>query len=127
MHRGDEALARRVADAYLAYSEENVSYFEELALAVLGRRVRHVMLLHANKLNADLAERLVQSLKQRGYGFITLDEALADPAYRRPEPTHTGGMSWLHRWRMVDGTTFRAEPSAPEWIEAAAAALRRNR
>jgi peptidoglycan/xylan/chitin deacetylase (PgdA/CDA1 family) len=127
VHRGDEALARRVAEAYLAYYEENVSYFEDLALAVLGRRVRHVMLLHANKLNADLAEKLVQSLKQRGYGFVTLDEALADPAYRRPEPTHTGGMSWLHRWRIVDGTTFRAEPRAPDWIEVAAAALRRNR
>jgi peptidoglycan-N-acetylglucosamine deacetylase len=125
VHRGDQALARRVAEAYLAYSEENVAYFEELAVAVLGRSVRHVMLLHANKLNADVAENLVALLKRRGYTFITLAEALADPAYRRPEPTHTGGMSWLHRWKIVDGKTFRPEPSEPEWITAAAAALRR--
>jgi peptidoglycan/xylan/chitin deacetylase (PgdA/CDA1 family) len=125
VHRSDEVLARRVADAYLAYYDENVSYFEELAVAVLGRPVRHIMLLHANKLNADLAERLVQLLKRRGYAFITLEDALADPAYRRPEPTHTGGMSWLHRWKIVDGKSFRPEPREPEWIEAAAAALRR--
>ena len=62
-HRGDVALQDRVRGAYRAYLQENFSFHERLAIEVLGRDVKHVMLLHVNHLNADLIEELLAMLR----------------------------------------------------------------
>ncbi|HEX8853059.1 MAG TPA: polysaccharide deacetylase family protein [Pyrinomonadaceae bacterium] len=115
--RGDKETARRVADAYVPYMEVMFDYFERQSKAVVGREVKQVLLVHANELNADRFDELVAMIKQRGYTFVTLEEALTDPAYKLPEAQVTGGMSWLHRWRMARGEkATEREPSEPEWV-----------
>ena len=58
-------------------------------------------------------------LRARGYRFVTLEEALADPAYDTPDeyvgPT---GISWLHRWRrtLQLEDRLRDEPDPPKWL-----------
>lgn len=64
-HRGDVALQGRVLDEYRAYVQENLSFHERLAVEVLGREVRHVVLLHVNHLNADLIDELLATLEKR--------------------------------------------------------------
>lgn len=115
-HRNDAAVQRRVVDAYRAYTLENLAFHERLAVDVLGRDVRHVILLHINHLNADLIEELVDILKGRNYRFTTLEEALADPAYSRPEPTTAKGWSWIQRWILAGGGEPRPEPREPQWV-----------
>lgn len=114
--RGDEATAKRVADAYVPYMETMFDYFERLSVAVVGREVKQILLVHANELNADRFDELAAMMKRRGYSFITLEEALKDPAYKLPEAQVTGGMSWLHRWRMAKGQQAEREPSEPAWV-----------
>ena len=64
---------------------------------------------------------LLERLERRGYAFVTLDEALADPAWKSPDG-YVGkwGPSWLHRFAAARGedvrALFRAEPEAPEWV-----------
>jgi hypothetical protein len=55
--------------------------------------------------------------RRRGYRFVSLAEALSDPAYSQPD-TFVGryGSSWLHRWARADGREVRWEPDAPTWI-----------
>ena len=77
--------------------------------------------MHANAVNADYFEPLLQRLKARGYRFVDLDSVLEDPAYAS-EDTYTGrgGITWLHRWaltRRVDPSMFRGEPRTPEWVQ----------
>jgi peptidoglycan-N-acetylglucosamine deacetylase len=115
--RRDKATAERVADAYITYMEEMFDFFEELSVEVIGYEIKQVLLLHANPLNADYFDELGRIMKRRGYAFISLDQALEDPAYRLPD-TYAGprGLSWLHRWALSKGMKMREEPREPEFI-----------
>ena len=115
--RGDVATADRVATAYIAHMDEVFDFFERLSVQVVGYEMKQVLLLHANPLNADHLERLVKMMKGRGYGFISIDKALDDPAYRLPD-TYAGpkGLSWIHRWASTKGMSTKEEPREPEFI-----------
>ena len=127
IHRGDTALQGRVRDAYRAYVQENFSFHERLGVEVLGREVRHVVLLHVNHLNADLIDELLTMLEERHYSFVSLEEALLDPAYARPELTTRKGWSWIQRWILAEGGEARPEPREPAWVTEAVEAIRARR
>jgi hypothetical protein len=58
-------------------------------------------------------------LEQRGYRFVSLDEALADPAYATPDRfVGTAGISWIDRWRVFFGqkADYEHDPDPPEWV-----------
>lgn len=117
--KGDAALARRVRDAYVAYLPTMVDFFERLAMEVAGRPIRHVLLLHANELNAATFDALASGLEGRGYRIVPLEEALADPAYALPD-RYAGvyGVSWLERWLFTKSGAMRVkdEPDPPAWV-----------
>ena len=118
--RGDRERMQKIARAYLDYMDAKVAFFEAQAEQLFGRPIRHVLLLHANRLNADHLGALVERLRSAGYAFISLDAALEDPAYRSEDRyTGRGGISWLHRWaltRDVDRSFFKGEPVTPEFV-----------
>jgi len=61
---------------------------------------------------------LLAMFRRRGYSFVTLDRALADPAYQLPdEYVGRGGFSWIHRWSMTKKMKGQAEPDPPKWVE----------
>lgn len=115
--RGDKVTAERVARAYLTYMEEVFIFFEKLSVRVAGYEVKQVLLLHVNPLNADYFDQLVRMITRRGYAFISLDQALEDPAYRMAD-TYAGpkGLSWLHRWALSKGMKMIEEPREPAFI-----------
>jgi peptidoglycan/xylan/chitin deacetylase (PgdA/CDA1 family) len=122
--RGDAPAARRIEDAYLEYMLSVVAYYEQQSKAIVGREIAQTLLLHAHALNAVTLDRLADALKARSYRFVTLREALADPAYSsRDEYYGPAGITWLHRWALTEGKRgiFAGEPAVPEWIEKAAA------
>jgi len=118
LEAGNDTLQTRVADAYLAYMDSTAAYFEGLADELFGREMAHVLLIHANALNADHLDRLIAMFRGRGYRFVSLDEALEDPAYAS-EDTYTGraGMSWLQRWAIARGLRLESEPVPDPWVE----------
>lgn len=118
---GDRAMRKRIGKAYLEYLDRKVAYYEDQSQKLFGRNIRHVLLLHANALNAAWFDDLAAMLTTRGYRFITLERALEDPAYRSPD-TYAGkaGISWIHRWAITAGKKspfFDGEPATPEWIQ----------
>jgi peptidoglycan/xylan/chitin deacetylase (PgdA/CDA1 family) len=114
--RGDRETMARVATAYVPYMESVFAHFEGLSRQFLGYELPQVLLLHANDLNADLLPDLVRMLRARGYSFISLDEALEDPASRLPDAQAARGLSWLHRWMLARGLTMQPEPLEPSFI-----------
>jgi len=119
----DEALMRRIGSDYVRYMLDVVSFYESQSEVILERAIPHVLLIHAYALNADWLDELLEALEGRGYRWITLDEALEDPAYSLPIEGFTGrgGITWLHRWAItagVDRSVFRGEPEPPEWVAA---------
>ncbi|MFY9573135.1 MAG: polysaccharide deacetylase family protein, partial [Blastocatellia bacterium] len=114
--QGDEETMKRLGEAYIPYMEMIFDFFEKLSVETLGYEVKQTLLLHANEINADYFSELVQMMKGRGYAFITLGEALKDPAYRLPDPVNKLGVSWIHRWRQAKGLKTKAEPKEPAWV-----------
>jgi peptidoglycan/xylan/chitin deacetylase (PgdA/CDA1 family) len=115
--REDRATAKAVAEDYLRYMEGVFAFVEDVSRRLLGREIRQVLLLHANTLNADHFGRLADSMKARGYAFVTLEEVLKDPAYGRPD-TYVGrwGLSWLHHWELTEGRKRSPSPDPPAWV-----------
>jgi peptidoglycan/xylan/chitin deacetylase (PgdA/CDA1 family) len=122
LDRGDRALAGKVASAYVPYMEAKLDYFERQSIELFGREIRQVLLVHANSLNADHFGGIVGMMRRRGYAFITLDRALADPAYATPDTfVGRGGITWLHRWAISTGRgVLPDEPRTPPFVLAAA-------
>lgn len=115
----DEAQAVRLRDTYLAYSSKMMDWFESLAKDDFGRDIPQVLLIHSNTLHADALDALLTGIEKRGYRFVTLNEAMKDPAYASQDD-YVGkyGPSWLHRWRVAKQMPWRmgGEPDPPQWV-----------
>lgn len=121
LRKGDRKATQRIADAYVAYSALEIDYYAALAQQVLGYEPPEVALLHLNRINAATLPRLLQLYVDRGYRFVTLDEAQSDPIYAIPTTYATKfGPMWAYQWAKekgihVDGS-IETEP--PAWINA---------
>lgn len=117
LDQGDAELARKAAAEYVPYMESVIEFFERRSVEVVGREFPQVLLLHANRLNADFAPVLLEMLARRGYRFVTLDQALRDKAYQLPNDyAGPGGFSWIHRWSMTMKIAPKGEPDEPKWL-----------
>jgi peptidoglycan/xylan/chitin deacetylase (PgdA/CDA1 family) len=125
--RGDDALMERITEAYLDFSDAVYQFYEEAAEELFGRPIAHVYLLHANELNADAFPRFAALSRARGYRFVTLEEALRDPAYETGDHyAGPAGTSWLFRWDAtqaqdsgVRAVDWRTEPTVQDWVQEA--------
>ena len=115
----DKALADRVVSAYLAHLEASFAYYEALSETLFERQVPQVLLLHANRLNADHLGAVTEMLRERGYDFISMRDAVRDPAYAHKD-SYVGprGLSWLQRWALTAGVKPAPEPREPGWVAA---------
>jgi peptidoglycan/xylan/chitin deacetylase (PgdA/CDA1 family) len=110
----------RVRAEYVPYMESVVEFFEKRSVEVVGREFPQTLLIHASQMNADLMPELLAMFRRRGYRFITLGEALRDPAYRsREQYVGRNGFSWIHRWSQAKGMPGKGEPEPAEWAQKA--------
>jgi peptidoglycan/xylan/chitin deacetylase (PgdA/CDA1 family) len=119
LERRDRATTTKVCSAYQDFVMAATDFAERTAPKVAGHEIPQVILLHANDMNADCLDGILVRLEQRGYHFVTLDEAMADPAYSRKDIFVTQyGPTWLWRWRKRDGqnVSFGDDPEPPKWI-----------
>jgi peptidoglycan-N-acetylglucosamine deacetylase len=117
--RGDDRTAARLLEAYVEHTLDAVAYCEDLARDTFGRDVPQILLVHANGTNATVLGDVLDRLSLRGYHFVTLGQALADPAWQTPdEYVGAKGLSWLHRFRLSRGLPVRpeTEPDPPRWV-----------
>lgn len=110
-------MLKRVSEEYLKFAEERLEFSERLAGRLFGRPIKHILLLHANELNADNFEGLVLMMKARGYRFITLEEALTDEAYKYPD-RYADNSHWLTVWAASRGVPFDP-PNPSEFLREA--------
>lgn len=115
----DAATAARIRDAYVRHIDTACDYAERRSRELFGREIRQVLLIHANRINADALDATLARLEARGYSFLTLDAALEDKAYQtRDDYVGPLGISWLHRWSTALGAEnkYREEPDPPKFI-----------
>jgi peptidoglycan/xylan/chitin deacetylase (PgdA/CDA1 family) len=115
----DEKLAEKTKSEYLKYSQVTFNYFEDASRKLFDREIPQVLLLHDNELNAQALDALLSDLERRGYRFVSLDEALSDPAYSTPDRfVGDVGISWLDRWKLAFGQApgYQNDPDPPAWV-----------
>src|SRR5262247_3627885 len=74
--QGDGEMTKRVSEEYLKFAGRKFDFCEQVATELFGRPIKHILLLHANELTADNLDGLAAMLKNKGYRFVTLEEAL---------------------------------------------------
>lgn len=118
LRAGDTARMREIGAEFVDHVTRTTAHYQEVAQERVGRDVAHVLLLHANALVSEYLDEVLARLHQDGLRPVTLEQALQDPVYARPDD-YIGpeGISWLYRF----------EPAAPElaaWDKAEEARLR---
>jgi len=113
----DTKEKRRISDDYVTFAEADVSYREKAAERMFGRPIAHILLLHANEVTGDNLSRLIEMYRNRGYNFVSVEEALKDPAYAKPDK-YTPTSDWLRGWSISKGVDFDP-PQPPEYVRAA--------
>ncbi|KTC87789.1 polysaccharide deacetylase [Legionella drozanskii LLAP-1] len=76
-YRSREAYIDKLKSRYLAYIWNQTLKAEQRAK---GQPVKQILLIHANLLNSYVLGDIIQMYKQNGYTFISLTEALKNPA-----------------------------------------------
>ena len=100
--KGDTAEAKRIRDIYLAYTERTIGWYRRASMALFGRDIAYVMLLHDTRLNADCIEGLAAILARQNMHAIPLDQAMQDPAYQTADDyAGKDGVEWLERWSLT--------------------------
>lgn len=117
----DTVMMDSLGKSYVAYMAAKLTYYEGQSQKLFDRNINHILLIHANTINADYLDDLIVMMQGRGYEMVTLSEALEDPVYEM-ESTYTGrgGISWLDRWALTRGEKgdfFKGEPRLEEFVQ----------
>ncbi len=115
--RNDTAYQQQIVKEYLAHHDAAIAYAEQLSAKVVGYEPKQILLLHASNLEADHIGELLELLRKRGYRFITLEDALSDPAYSLPN-TYVGeeGTDWIEQWAITQGKIPQGGPAIAQWV-----------
>src|SRR5215467_13629385 len=113
--QGDGEMTKRVSEEYLKFAERKFDFCEHASNDLFGRPIKHILLLHANELVADSLDGLATMLKNKGYRFITLEQALKDPVYQAPDK-YMPTSDWVSHWAFSKGKTL-AQPMPPDFIQ----------
>lgn len=91
---------------FLQHIWERAIYYHILSKRVLGRDVRHTLLLHYNLLNALYLEDLIAMFKAKGWHLISSKRAFADPVFKMEPKIVPAGNSII--WALAkEGGLYR--------------------
>ncbi|MFZ0643268.1 MAG: polysaccharide deacetylase family protein [Candidatus Acidiferrales bacterium] len=113
----DKKLAAKAKREYLEYVDTVFNYAESESEKLFSRQIPQVLLIHDNALNTECLDGLLTRLEQRGYKFVSLQEAMTDPAYATPDLWVGTGVLWMERWKIAMGLKPEPDkgPDPPKW------------
>ena len=76
---GQEMNMEALRDLYVRSALEGADYYDRMAVSILGRSPKQVLLLHENDLAALFLEDLIEALRRDGWTVIGASEAYSDP------------------------------------------------
>jgi peptidoglycan/xylan/chitin deacetylase (PgdA/CDA1 family) len=129
LEKKDKKMAARAKKEYLEYVDTVFDYAEKESADMFGRQIPQILLVHDNALNAECLDALLEKLEKRGYKFVSLDAALADPAYATPDLYVGTGILWMDRWKLALGMKLDLSkgPEPPSWSEQIFEQMRKER
>lgn len=93
--RHDEAAIQVLHDSYLATAATDIDAYRKLAKELYGHDIPYVLLMHVGAFDASMLPELIALFRSRGFAFIPLPQAMADPVYREdPKVPVPGGTTF---------------------------------
>jgi len=89
-------------DYLIAHLLDRADFYRQLALDVLGRDIRHTLLVHFNPLNAFVLGDVMNAFEAAGWQWIDASLAFEDPIYRSEPKTVPAGESLV--WALAKET-----------------------
>ncbi len=89
-------------DYYLQHIWERTQFYDNLAQKVLGRNVKHTLLIHHNLLNALFLNDLLEMFRGKGWTIISARDAFTDPIFQMEPKIVPAGESIL--WGLTKET-----------------------
>lgn len=115
----DEASIAKLRNSYLAVADQYYGVFRELSHLVYGRDVKYVLLMHVGAFDARMLPELLQLYRAKGVKFISLPNALSDPAYRDdPDIGEPSGGAFLELMMQEKKLKFPANSKPYKELEA---------
>lgn len=129
LEKKDKKMAAKAKKEYLEYVDTVFDYAEKESAEMFGRQIPQIILVHDNALNLECLDALLTKLEKRGYKFISLDAALADPAYATADLYVGTGILWMDRWKLALGMKLDLSkgPEPPAWAEQIFEQMRKER
>jgi peptidoglycan/xylan/chitin deacetylase (PgdA/CDA1 family) len=79
--KNDQKSIAWLKSSYLDTATQYIELDQRLSQTLFGRDIKHVFLLHLGGFQTVMLPQLLDLLKQKGFRFVTLEEAESDPAY----------------------------------------------
>ncbi len=97
-----KAPIARYGDYLVAHLLDRAAFYRQLAIDVLGRDIRHTLLMHFNPLNAFVLPDVMNAFEATGWQWIDASLAFEDPVFRSQPQTVPAGESLL--WALAKET-----------------------
>lgn len=103
--KGDSATIARLETAWLAAADGSLTYYRDLSLALYGREIPYVLLMHLGAFDAHMLPRLLELYRARGVHLVSLPDAVRDPFYAATDPNAPPGPETLEQAAAAQGIT----------------------
>lgn len=95
-------------DFYLEHMWDRAQYYDALAKKVLGRPVKHTILMHFNLLNGLFLGDLIEMFRKQGWQLIDAEDAFTDSVFRAEPKTLPAGESIVWALAKEKGTIAKS-------------------
>lgn len=89
--KGDQAAIDAMKAQYLQGAKDAVARAEATSQMVYGRQIPEILLIHEGAFTALMLPQVLDQFKAEGAHYITLAQALSDPAYADTDPNAGNG------------------------------------
>jgi hypothetical protein len=102
LERDPKADVAPYREFYLNHIWDRATYYDGLSRKVLGRSVKHTLLLHHNVLNGLFLGDLLRMFRSKGWGLIDAEEAYTDQVFSAAPKVVPAGQSII--WSLAKET-----------------------
>jgi len=95
-------------DYYLDHIWDRANYYDSLSRRVLGRSVKHTVLVHYNLLNGLFLDEMIKMFKQKGWQPIDAEEAFTDSVFSAKPKVLPAGESIVWALAKEKGTIAKS-------------------
>ena len=106
--------------SYLDFADSYLTLFQQVSQTLYHREIPYVLLLHIGAFDAKMLPRLLQLFRDRGFKFVTLEEAERDPVYDvyRSNSFEVGGGALQEMDAATRKVKLKARPKPYKELEA---------